>query len=461
MANPVPLDLLKSKELSDALDLAQSNGEVVAQNIKLSAIQHPVTTEFGLTVETPTQGIDGANLLVLRHTDTGVIQFVFPVQGAQPVAQGDGLAHNFGFILPRQLATTVSDAEKWIGTALKIPQNLETDAIDAAARVIEAASKKEGFVALANGYASPPIDGQLSAANGKRVLLFIHGIFSSIEGAFKDLGDPSASTTMRSLVQAYQGNVFGYDHWTISKTPLQNALDLLRAIPAGANWDVDVVCHSRGGLITRSIFADLAPIDSVSADLKSIVAARNGKIRSVNKVIFVAAANQGSQLADPDSLRNFLNIAALLASRSPCFSLTLVIGLARLLVSSLFNLQSIQQLSTHSPLVSDLNTVHSIMSEPGIFGARADFDSAKSVLLQAGVLLDRLLMQVDNDLVVPYTGVASPKPDIPESRLLDFGTPGAKQGDVWHTEFFGQEKTHTFLNQHLVASSPNIQPGVR
>ncbi|MEW1781425.1 hypothetical protein AB0305_04395 [Arthrobacter sp. NPDC080086] len=449
MSNPVPLDPIKSKELRDALSVAQDNGEVVAQNIQLSAIQHPVTSEFGLTVGAPTQDIDGANLLVLQHTDTGVVQFVFPVQGGQPVVQDDGLTHNFGFMLPRQLAAAVSDAEKWVGTALKIPQNLVTAAIDEAAHAIEAASRKEGFVALANGYASPPVNGQLAAANGKRVLLFIHGIFSSIEGAFKDLGDPLASSTMRSLVKAYDGNVFGYDHWTISKTPLQNALDLLGDIPDDANWDVDVVCHSRGGLITRSMFADPAPNDGVSADLQSIVAARNGKIRSVNKVIFVAAANQGSQLADPDSLRNFLNMAALLASRSPCFSLTLVIGLARLLVSSLFNLQSIQQLATNSPLVSDLNKVHSIMSEAGIFGARADFDSAKSNLLKAGVLLDRLLMQVDNDLVVPYSGVASPMPDIPESRLLDFGTPGAKQGDVWHTEFFRQQLTHTFLNQHL------------
>lgn len=39
---------------------------------------------------------------------------------------------------------------------------------------------------------------------------------------------------MQALVNAYHGNVFGYDHWTISKTPLENALDLLDKIPVGA-----------------------------------------------------------------------------------------------------------------------------------------------------------------------------------------------------------------------------------
>lgn len=450
MENSGELDSLKSNELYAALNVARDQGEIVAENIELTGIVHPVTNEFGLTVGAQ-QLVDGANLLIVQHADSGVVQFVFPVQGAQPVAWGSGPPHNFSFIHPRQLASTISDAANWlVRAALKVPESLEAEAIAVAARAIEKANKDEGFLALAKGYKTPADKGQLAAAANQRVLLFIHGIFSSIEGAFQDLGAPLSSTTMRRLVQAYQGNVFGYDHWTISKTPLENALDLLNGIPNGANWHVDVICHSRGGLITRSIFADPAPNDEVSAQLMSVVGARKGKIQTAGKVFFMAAANQGSQLADPDSIRNFLNIAALLASRSPCFSLTVVIGLARLLVSGMFNLPSIQQLSTGSSLVKDLNRAHSIMSNSGIFGARADFDSAKSVLLEAGVLLDKLLMQVDNDLVVPYAGVASPAPGIPETRLLDFGTPSAKQGDVWHTEIFGQTRTHDFLNQHLV-----------
>lgn len=104
----------------------------------------------------------------------------------------------------------------------------------------------------------------------------------------------------------------------------------------------------------------------------------------MGKVFFVAAANQGSQLANPDDICNFLNMAALLASKSRCFSLDVVIGLARLLVSAAFDLPSIQELSTTSSLVSDLNEIGSLMSDQNVYGARADFDCARSVLLEAG-----------------------------------------------------------------------------
>ena len=115
-------------------------------------------------------------------------------------------------------------------------------------------------------------------------------------------------------------------------------------------------------------------------------------------------------LADPDKIKDFLNIAALIATRSPCFALGVVIGLARALVAAAFDLPSIRQLATTSDLVKDLNDIGTLMSADGVFGVRADFDCSKSVLLETGVLLDRLLMAVDNDLVVPYDGVASPHP---------------------------------------------------
>ncbi|AAQ60231.1 esterase/lipase family protein [Chromobacterium violaceum] len=440
----------KSEELQKALQQARFKGEFLGGGFSLVPATHPLTQEFGLRIATAEQSIGEANLLIVQHADTKAVQFIFPAQSRQPIYQEQAV-HDFSFIQFRQLGPTIADATKWlVQGALKVPQNLATDAVWAAARAIEIADKTEGFIALADGYVQLATPERLAQARGKRVLLFVHGIFSSIKGAFDSLGSSSQATTMQALVNAYHGNVFGYDHWTISKTPLENALDLLDKIPVGANWSVDLVCHSRGGLIARSLFADPSPNALLkNATLKGILARREGKIGAVGKVFFVAAANQGSQLANPDDICNFLNMAALLASKSRCFSLDVVIGLARLLVSAAFDLPSIQELSTTSSLVSDLNEIGSLMSDQNVYGARADFDCARSVLLEAGVLLDKLLMQVDNDLVVPYQGVASPNPNIPNARLLAFGNPDAKQGTVWHTEFFAQPEMHKFLLDNL------------
>jgi len=316
-------------------------------------------------------------------------------------------------------------------------------------REMEQHSKPEGLIAISRGYAALATPAELAAAKNQKVLLFVHGIFSSTGGAFGDLGavdDAVDASCMRQLLERYGKRVFGYDHWTISKTPLQNAIDLLNAIPAGANWDVDIVCHSRGGLLVRSLLslpaADARP---ANADLLRIAALRAGRIASVGKAYFIAAANQGSPLADPDELRNFLNVAALLASGSSCLALDVVIGLAKYVVSSGFNLPSVQELNSGSTLIEDLNNSATMLAAAATYFVRADFDFSASPLLSLGVYLDRYLMKVDNDLVVPYDGLAVPEFAVADDHWLNFGTPGAKQGKVWHTEFFGQPQTQDFL----------------
>jgi hypothetical protein len=455
MATTAELAAHKSNELQHALDLAGLDGEVIGGDFRLVPATHPVTKEYGFVLGTADPGIADADVLIVKHDDTGVVQFVFQVQGAQPMPANKAIVgvdmRGFGFVRSRQLAPTIADPEKWtVKAALKIGHRIATEAIRDIARVVEKKNKTERFIALADGYDRPVTAEQWKHAQGKRVLVFVHGIFSSIEGAFSDLGAATGDTAMAALVKAYDGNVFGYDHWTISKTPLQNAIDLLDAIPAGADWSVDLVCHSRGGLITRSLLAAPAADDALAtAGLGDVVARRKGKIKDVGKAVFVAAANQGSPLADPDELRNFLNVAAFLASKSPCFALGLVVGLVRAVVSAAFDLPSVRQLASQSDLIEDLNSIGSLLSDDNAYGAHADFAHAHSKLLEAGVLLDKLLMRTDNDLVVPYEGVVGPRPLIAGNRLVEYGTPQKKQGVVWHTTFFEQPKVQELLTTQL------------
>src|SRR5688572_8891833 len=87
-----------------------------------------------------------------------------------------------------------------------------------------------------------PIE-QLKGRAGKPILLFIHGTFSQTETGFGGL-TPEAWT----LLQEYFGNeIYGYDHYTLSKSPIENAVDLVRRLPPKAK--LHIVTHSRGGLI--------------------------------------------------------------------------------------------------------------------------------------------------------------------------------------------------------------------
>jgi hypothetical protein len=91
----------------------------------------------------------------------------------------------------------------------------------------------------------------VDAASADRTLLLVHGTFSSSQ----HLLDEFAATDdgrrfLRDALAAYRGRVLMFDHPTLSVSPLINAIDLSRAL-AGSTGPIDVVAHSRGGLVVR------------------------------------------------------------------------------------------------------------------------------------------------------------------------------------------------------------------
>ena len=78
----------------------------------------------------------------------------------------------------------------------------------------------------------------------KPFLLFIHGTNSNTTGAFKELLESDVWTFIK---KTYGENVLTYQHRTLTKSPLQNVLDLVDLLPDSA--DLHIITHSRGGLI--------------------------------------------------------------------------------------------------------------------------------------------------------------------------------------------------------------------
>ncbi|HEU4324870.1 MAG TPA: alpha/beta hydrolase [Roseiflexaceae bacterium] len=83
----------------------------------------------------------------------------------------------------------------------------------------------------------------------RRALLFLHGLAS-------DTANGGGAELLPHLAAGYDA-LLGYNHPTLTQDPLANARDLLARIPDDVQLALDVVAHSRGGLVARCL-AELA-----------------------------------------------------------------------------------------------------------------------------------------------------------------------------------------------------------
>ena len=134
------------------------------------------------------------------------------------------------------------------------------------------------------------------AASGK-ILLFVHGTFSNNDNLIEEINQTGMGKKFLADAGQQYGQVLAFDHYTLSRSPILNALDLARKF-AASNAAVDAVCHSGGGLVTRWFceVMDQAP---------------NRKRRAV----LVGRPIGGTSLAAPDKLRGALNLLTNIGSK--------------------------------------------------------------------------------------------------------------------------------------------------
>ena len=112
------------------------------------------------------------------------------------------------------------------------------------------------------------------------------------------------TSPLRELHQRYEGRVIAFDHPTLADSPIDNARAFLTAV-GNHKLEIDVVCHSRGGLVARSIVErpeDLAKL---------------GKNVSVGTAVLVGATTNGTDLADVDRWNQLIDRLSTLLSLAP------------------------------------------------------------------------------------------------------------------------------------------------
>jgi CHAT domain-containing protein len=165
---------------------------------------------------------------------------------------------------------------------------------------IESRLKNEpGLYRWSDATRTRPIDAgdpdlQRDASAGP-LLVFIHGTASSTAGSFDDLQRASA-TDWKALEARYGDRVLAFEHRSLSESPIDNALQLARALPAHAT--LHLVTHSRGGLVGDLLcLQDLdALAEHYALDLAEIGEPDPGERERLRRELAQAHAEQRSAL---------------------------------------------------------------------------------------------------------------------------------------------------------------------
>lgn len=314
-----------------------------------------------------------------------------------------------------------------------------------------------------------------TATSGRRarVLLFIHGTFSSTRGGFGALGATPWGQTFLQTAKDRFDFVLGYDHRTLGLDPEENAVDLLERLKQlWPNGDVefDVVCHSRGGLVYRCLLERCLPGDAWAGTFAHAV--------------FVAAANSGTELANRDNWTRLVDLYTNLAAAAArglaiivpgAQAGALVLGevldgigtLVKTIVTRSLVDEDIPGLAAMQPngkFIADLNATgagqptagtsnyYAITSnfEPALRDPDKELPARLKALLMDG-LVDQLLA-ADNDMVVDVKSMTSidPTGESLFDETFDYGSNGA----VYHTNYFHQPQTSKAISHWLGLEEP-------
>lgn len=270
-----------------------------------------------------------------------------------------------------------------------------------------------------------------------RTLLFVHGTFSRAHGAFNEL--PLGA--MKRLEAMYEGRVIAFDHQSISRDPMENIDWFLDTIPDGISLAFDIVCHSRGGLVSRSLTERTDPPPG------------NRKVR-VHRTALVGAVNNGTILADVkhwndliDTLSTVLNTAGIVVGDTVDLILAFVRQIA---VAAYPQLRGLSAMVPSGPFLAKLNARSRGRNE--YLAIASNYEPADHQLASyfKDVVKDKLFSGKPNDSMVRIdsacgnTDKGAFQP-VPDQLLLD------EAAGIEHARYFGNPNVADRLVEWLGA----------
>ncbi len=304
------------------------------------------------------------------------------------------------------------------------------------------------------------------------VLVFIHGTNSSTHGSFEEI---KGSPLWKYITENYkEQNILAFQHRTLTESPLQNAKELIKALPG--NCLIHLITHSRGGLVgeilgrysdgnTIGFSADemaMLEDEGRTADLECIKALRQivqGKNFSVKKFIRVACPAAGTTILSR-RLDHFFNISLNLLGTIPALAVSPVYQAMKELLIALIDqkndvdvLPGLEVMKPDSPFINIINNQASSVSLDVPVVAVSGNCKARLNLRALVIIASKLFYLEDNDLVVNTQSMYNGSKRMNNLQyFFDEGT------DVDHFNYFKNPRTNEAIKLALSNREESI-PG--
>ena len=227
------------------------------------------------------------------------------------------------------------------------------------------------------------------------VLMFVHGTMSLAHTGFRRIPEPLIS----ELHRRYEGRVIAFDHFTIAVDPTENVRWLAKQLPEGLGMTVDVIAHSRGGLVGR-VMAE----HGQELDLGGVIDVRN--------LIMVGTPNAGTALADSEHLDTLLdrvtNLVQLVPDNPVTDTVDVVLAVLKQLAVGAF--RGLDGLASMDPKGSYLREYLNLPTTTASTyrAVASNFEPAQGSPLSRtarDAIVDVVFGSTENDLIVPTEGV--------------------------------------------------------
>ncbi|MBK7439756.1 MAG: CHAT domain-containing protein [Saprospiraceae bacterium] len=307
--------------------------KIKIQGKELQEISHPLDSQFNSIVKSFSLDAAraGADIIDIGAQDDDIIGLEFD-DGGEWIGHIEDIHQIFGEhiqvrggdnLFPGSLNANQNDRGlKEIGIKILNLIRGQKKISEAAARLI--AQQVDKKVMSTPGLFKVTDNGDLKPAtlntNAKKYLLYLHGTLSSFNGSFGDLYLSDDKAVCQAIHQTFGECVLALQHYTLSASPWENALEILNRLPQGTT--LDIISHSRGGLIADILAScdhrngqigyNEAEISLANGDdalvktLKQITKLAKQKSIRIDKVIRVACPARGTTLLS-NSLDHFLN----------------------------------------------------------------------------------------------------------------------------------------------------------
>jgi len=300
-----------------------------------------------------------------------------------------------------------------------------------------------------------------SVTASKPILLFIHGTFSSIENGFGSLHPE----VWAKLQEKYGNQIFGFNHRTLSESPIQNTLELVEKLPRKAI--LHLVTHSRGGLIGELLCRSgrtggPALFDSDDenlmledqANLTKLSGLLKEKEIKVERFVRVACPARGTTLASKRVdrwLEIILNVIAKVLPPGPSNIFGVLADLLLELKKQSSNPEAIPGLAAMDPESNFIKMINreDVRIEADLTVIAGDVEK-NNLVGRLGIFFTDLFYTDEHDLVVQTPAMYGGPSRQVGRYFFDRGA------DVNHFNYFSNEKTARKIEEALLSEGDDL-----